>query len=101
VNSLKIDRAFVAEMQRGHNEAAVVRGIVLLGQSLGKAIIAEGIETEEQMTQLQGMGCTLGQGFHLARPMPAAAVERLLDGLAAQAPGAPGLPRVGQPAALH
>jgi diguanylate cyclase (GGDEF)-like protein len=101
VNSLKIDRAFVAEMQRGRNEAAMVRGIVLLGQSLGKEIIAEGIETEAQMTQLQGMGCTLGQGFHLARPMAATAVDRLLDGLAAQAHGAPGLPRPSRSAALH
>ena len=50
VNSLKIDRAFVAEMQRGSNEAAVVRAIVLLGNSLGKSIIAEGIETAEQLS---------------------------------------------------
>jgi len=81
VNSLKIDRAFAAEMQRGSNESAVVKGIIVLGHSLGKSIIAEGIETAEQMDQLRDMGCTLGQGFHLARPLTAEGVEALLDGL--------------------
>jgi diguanylate cyclase (GGDEF)-like protein len=84
VSSLKIDRAFIAEMQRGANEAAVVRGIVLLGQSLGKSIIAEGIETAEQMEQLQGMGCKSGQGFHLSRPLPAHCVDAMLDDIVAR-----------------
>ena len=81
VNSLKIDRAFVSEMQRGPNEAAVVRGIVLLGTSLGKSIIAEGIETEEQLEHLRLMGCNAGQGFHLSRPFAPEVVDAMLDGL--------------------
>ncbi|MEO8806718.1 MAG: bifunctional diguanylate cyclase/phosphodiesterase [Burkholderiaceae bacterium] len=80
VNSLKIDRAFVSEMQRGPNEAAVVRGIVLLGTSLGKSIIAEGIETEEQLEHLRLMGCSAGQGFHLSRPFAPEVVDAMLDG---------------------
>ncbi len=86
VNSLKIDRAFVAEMQRGSNEAAVVRSIVLLGNSLGKSIVAEGIETAEQLTLLQAMGCSAGQGFHLSHPLTAALVDTMLEGLIAHAP---------------
>ena len=79
VNSLKIDRAFIADLQRGSNEAAVVRAIVLLGNSLGKAIIAEGIETAAQLEQLLQMGCAAGQGFYLARPLPPEGIAALLD----------------------
>ncbi|HEX4508691.1 MAG TPA: EAL domain-containing protein [Burkholderiaceae bacterium] len=79
VTSLKIDRAFVAEMNSGANEAAVVRAIVLLGNSLGKTIIAEGIEAPEQTSQLIDLGCRVGQGFHLSRPLPAERVGALLD----------------------
>jgi diguanylate cyclase (GGDEF)-like protein len=88
VNSLKIDRAFVADMQRGSNEAAVVRSIVLLGEALGKSIIAEGIETPEQLDMLQDMGCKAGQGFHLSRPLTAEVVDKMLDGLIACGPDA-------------
>jgi diguanylate cyclase (GGDEF)-like protein len=84
VNSLKIDRAFVADMQRGSKEAAVVRGIVLLSESLGKSIIAEGIETPEQLELLQDMGCKVGQGFHLSRPLTAELVDTMLEGLVAR-----------------
>ncbi len=49
VNSLKIDRAFVADLEHSADDAAVVQAIVLLGRSLGKSIIAEGIETEAQL----------------------------------------------------
>ena len=84
VNNLKIDRAFVADMQRGSNEAAVVRGIVLLGESLGKSIIAEGIETTEQLELLQEMGCKVGQGFHLSRALASELVDAMLEGLVAQ-----------------
>jgi len=84
VSSLKIDRAFVADMQHGSGEAAVVRGILLLGNSLGKAIIAEGIESAEQLEQLHDMGCTAGQGFHLSRPLAAGMVDAMLDGLVAR-----------------
>ena len=101
VNSLKIDRAFVADLQRGSNEAAVVRAIVLLGNSLGKTIIAEGIETPAQMEQLLQMGCTAGQGFHLSRPLAPALIDQLLDGMAAQAVARPGLQRFETPVLFH
>ncbi len=88
VNSLKIDRAFVADMQRGSNEAAVLRSIVQLGEALGKSIIAEGIETPEQLKLLQDMGCKAGQGFHMSRPLSFELVDKLLDGLIACGPDA-------------
>ena len=78
IDCLKIDRSFVNRLEAGSNEAAVVRSIVLLGSSLGKAVVAEGIETDLQLQQLQEMGCELGQGYLLARPTAAAEVSLLL-----------------------
>lgn len=87
VDSLKIDRTFVADLQLGSNEAAILRAIVQLGDSLGKHIIAEGIETAAQMAQLRLMGCTAGQGHHLSRPLAAPMIDQLLDALAAPSAG--------------
>jgi diguanylate cyclase (GGDEF)-like protein/PAS domain S-box-containing protein len=69
VDSLKIDRSFVQQLQAGSDDAAVVAAIVQLGSTLRKAVVAEGIETAEQAAQLQQLGCNLGQGFHLAQPL--------------------------------
>ncbi len=75
IDSLKIDRSFVRQLQDGaepEQAAAVVAAIVQLGSTLRKAVMAEGIETAEQVEQLRGLGCELGQGFHLASPLAAA-----------------------------
>ncbi|HEY8707855.1 MAG TPA: EAL domain-containing protein, partial [Burkholderiaceae bacterium] len=101
VNSLKIDRAFVADLQRGSSEAAVVRAIILLGDSLGKSIIAEGIETGAQMEQLRRMGCATGQGFHLSRPLAAELIDTMLSGLVAQGHSVSGSPRFERPVLFH
>jgi diguanylate cyclase (GGDEF)-like protein/PAS domain S-box-containing protein len=79
IDCLKIDRSFVMKLVAGSNEAAVVRSIVLLGSSLGKQVVAEGIETDSQLGQLREMGCSLGQGYLLARPLVAADVSSLLS----------------------
>ena len=89
VDSLKIDRAFVSGLGRrdGDSESAIVRAILLLGESLGKAIVAEGIETAEQLAHLTKMGCSGGQGFYLSRPLAAEKATLLLAGMAAGRPG--------------
>ena len=69
VDSLKIDRSFVQQLEAGSDDAAVVAAIVQLGSTLRKAVVAEGIETAEQAQHLQDLGCRLGQGFHLAQPL--------------------------------
>jgi len=79
IDSLKIDASFVRGMRSGSKEAEVVRAIVTLGASLGKDVIAEGIESESQLDQLRSMGCASGQGFHLSRPLAAENVDLLLD----------------------
>ncbi len=81
IDCLKIDRSFVSRLGSSTNEAAVVRSIILLGSSLGKAVVAEGIETASQLEQLREMGCRLGQGYLLARPQPAQDVSSRLSHL--------------------
>ncbi len=76
VDTIKIDRSFVAELGHGERAAALVRAIVSMGHSLGKQVLAEGIETRRQLELARQLGCDLAQGFLLYRPMPA---ERVRD----------------------
>jgi EAL domain-containing protein (putative c-di-GMP-specific phosphodiesterase class I) len=81
IDCLKIDRSFVTRLEAGTDGAAVVRSIISLGRSLGKTVVAEGIETEVQFQQLQDMGCALGQGYFMARPQSASGISALLQTL--------------------
>jgi diguanylate cyclase (GGDEF)-like protein/PAS domain S-box-containing protein len=76
--TLKIDRSFVAEMERSPAVLAIVRTVVSLAGHLSMELVAEGIETESQRALLAELGVTLGQGFLLGRPMPEAEVRKLL-----------------------
>jgi len=67
---LKIAKSFVDGLARGGREASFVRMIIELARTLGVAVIAEGIETQEQADALVGLECDYGQGFHLGRPEP-------------------------------
>ena len=75
---LKVDRGFVANVATDPSAAAIVQAIATLGRSLQMRVTAEGIETEEQLAALRGMGCDEGQGYLLGRPASAAAFGRLL-----------------------
>ncbi len=78
INSLKIDRSFVARLDGVSVETEIVRAVVQLGGTLGKRVIAEGIETKEQLERLRNLGCCYAQGFLLARPQSVEQVEALL-----------------------
>src|SRR5262249_51041282 len=78
LHALKIDRSFVADITRGEGDAAIARAIVGLGQTLGLSVIAEGVETQEQLRLLESLRCDLVQGFLCSRPMPAADCEAFL-----------------------
>ncbi|MFT4054263.1 MAG: EAL domain-containing protein [Novosphingobium sp.] len=68
---LKIDRSFTLGLFEDDGQSeAIIRAIIGLGQSLGKQVVAEGVETEEQRRKLAEMGCKLGQGYLFARPAP-------------------------------
>jgi diguanylate cyclase (GGDEF)-like protein len=87
IDSLKVDRTFVADLFVRDGAGTIVRTILGLGRSLGMQVVAEGIETEAQLQWLVEAGCEAGQGRHLAHPLDAPAVEKLLSSHAAQ-PGA-------------
>jgi diguanylate cyclase (GGDEF)-like protein/PAS domain S-box-containing protein len=75
---LKLDRSFVSGLGAGADEPAIVAAVIEMGRALGMTVIAEGVETEEQVARLRGLGCAYAQGFHFARPQPAAALEATL-----------------------
>ncbi|HVI57395.1 MAG TPA: EAL domain-containing protein [Luteimonas sp.] len=78
-DTLKVDRAFVVELERGDRAAeAVVRSIIGIARDLGKAVVAEGVESMAQVRALEALGCHVIQGFVYARPLPAETMTRLL-----------------------
>ena len=78
---LKVDRSFVANAGKGRDFAALLHAVVSLADNLGLKVVAEGIETEEQLVLLQALGCAFGQGYLLARPMTS---EALMTHIAAR-----------------
>ncbi|MFN8173529.1 MAG: EAL domain-containing protein [Solirubrobacteraceae bacterium] len=72
LDQLKLDRSFVAGLESGPREQAIVGAIVAMARALGIEAVAEGIETERQKAALERLGCPLGQGFLFARPASAA-----------------------------
>jgi EAL domain-containing protein (putative c-di-GMP-specific phosphodiesterase class I) len=78
VDTLKIDRSFVDGLGQDPQDAAIVRSIVALAQTLELTVTAEGIETASQESELAAIGCDLGQGYLLGRPHDAATAEALL-----------------------
>jgi EAL domain-containing protein (putative c-di-GMP-specific phosphodiesterase class I) len=71
IDTLKIDRSFVAGLGHEPESDALVQTIVALAHALRLSVTAEGIEHAHQAHQLQALGCTRGQGYLFARPMPA------------------------------
>jgi diguanylate cyclase (GGDEF)-like protein len=69
VDQVKIDRAFVAGVNRSTEDRAVVKAIIQLGRALHLEVVAEGIENGAQLRALRRLGCHLGQGYHLYRPL--------------------------------
>ena len=80
VDELKIDRSFVMDMIADSGDSVLVRSSIDLGHNLGLTVVAEGVEDQATVDALAGMGCDVLQGFHLARPMDAAAATAWLDG---------------------
>lgn len=71
-NTLKIDRSFVRDMMIDKDDLAIVQGVIQLANVFQRQVVAEGVETTEHEVALLSLGCTLAQGFGIARPMPAA-----------------------------
>ncbi|MGA7934513.1 MAG: bifunctional diguanylate cyclase/phosphodiesterase, partial [Kovacikia sp.] len=78
VNTLKVDRSFVSRMLDSDEDAAIVETIIVLGHKLGMDVVAEGIETAEQATELKSLGCEYGQGYLFSKPLGSKAAAELL-----------------------
>ncbi|MGB2325043.1 MAG: EAL domain-containing protein, partial [Pseudomonadales bacterium] len=79
LNQVKIDRSFIDDMETSASHRAIVESTITLGNKLGLAVVAEGIENQQQIQLLAQLGCDLIQGFYLAKPMPTAAIQQWLD----------------------
>jgi predicted signal transduction protein with EAL and GGDEF domain len=88
LSGLKIDRSFIKSMTERRDFAAIVQSIAALARNLGIGLVAEGIETEEQVAMLQSMDCQAAQGFYFHSPMNADEAEKLLIESASQGGGA-------------
>ncbi len=75
VNTLKIDRSFIKGLAPGSNDIAIAKTIIALGYALGLEVVAEGVETEEQLRILRDLGCDLAQGYLFSAPVPANALD--------------------------
>lgn len=80
VDKIKIDQRFVRGLPEDNEATAIVRAVLMLSESLGKDVVAEGIETHDQAWLLRLAGCRIGQGFFFARPAPAEViVARMIE----------------------
>ncbi len=77
-DEIKIDRSFISGLARNREDEAIVASVISLARSLEVETIGEGVETAEQADRLRDLGCDHAQGFHFARPGPAAEVGKLL-----------------------
>ena len=92
VDTLKIDRSFVQGVALNAKDTAIVRAVVDVAKSLNLSVTAEGIETDDQLAQLQELGCDRGQGYLFARPLAAEPLRLALSSMpvAARWPGGGG-----------
>lgn len=79
IDTLKVDRSFVSEMETGSENGEIVRTIIALAKTLQLNVVAEGIESIHQLHQLQILGCEYGQGFLFSRPIPVSEIEKMFE----------------------
>jgi len=78
IDSIKIDQSFVADITTNSDDAEIIRAIVTMGKTLNRTVIAEGVETQEQIDMLRDYGCDQIQGYLFCPPMPATELTKFL-----------------------
>jgi diguanylate cyclase (GGDEF)-like protein/PAS domain S-box-containing protein len=81
VNYLKIDRSFVTRMTDGEENSEIVSTIIKLAQNLKMSVVAEGVETAEQLAHLRSLNCAYGQGYYFSKPLEAKSATALIENL--------------------
>ena len=79
LNTLKIDRSFIRDITSNIDDREITKAIIAMGQNLRLKVLAEGVETEEQLEILRDSGCDYIQGYYFSRPMPASEVLPFLQ----------------------
>jgi EAL domain-containing protein (putative c-di-GMP-specific phosphodiesterase class I) len=79
MDALKVDQSFVRDIIASAHDAIVVSAVISMGKSLKHRVIAEGVETPEQLAFLQAHGCDEGQGYYFSRPLVAQQFAKLLE----------------------
>ncbi len=77
-NVLKIDRSFVSDITENLADSELINATIAMAHGLNLKVVAEGIETEEQLTYLKQLNCDYGQGYLFGKPMPAIKITELL-----------------------
>jgi EAL domain len=83
-DKIKIDKSFISGLEDDTSARSIVDAILAMERSLGMDVIAEGIETEQQLTIMRQMRCPAMQGFFLGKPLPGEAIRQYLDDIAAR-----------------
>jgi predicted signal transduction protein with EAL and GGDEF domain/FixJ family two-component response regulator len=92
VRALKIDRSFICGLPQDSENAAITRAIIAMAHGLKMAVVAEGVETDEQLVLLEEYGCDLVQGYFLGHPSSADTITQMLGQLRTTLPALPALP---------
>jgi EAL domain-containing protein (putative c-di-GMP-specific phosphodiesterase class I) len=78
IDTLKIDQSFVRDLTTDADDASIVKAVINMGKSLHMGVVAEGVETREQLAFLREQGCPEGQGYYFSRPVLAEEFPQLL-----------------------
>jgi EAL domain-containing protein (putative c-di-GMP-specific phosphodiesterase class I) len=79
LDALKVDRSFIAEIGAGSDNATILSALINIGKSLKHRVVAEGVETLEQVDFLRRQGCSEAQGYYFSHPVPAAKFSEFLE----------------------
>ncbi len=93
IDTLKLDRSFISGLAPHGVDRQIVAAVVHMTRALSMNLVAEGVETEQQLARLQELGCHMAQGYYFARPLPAAQMTALLEDASSHRPPASRRPR--------